>query len=543
MNKTNYVLLSLLLSFLAVSANANAGVFDQVNAINLTYQNVYSLSGVYSISNLITHDNQIEVVYASASGIKNLVLSESSGSWSGNVYSISSLVISSENGISLIQNGTDIHAFYCNGTVMKHYYAKKGDHIWSFVEDVSDCIYGNTVFTFDKNGVDIYGVYSNYTQFPSPLTRTKYAEKIGGSWSFTTKDVNGETKTRYLSQSIKTDNRFFTYHDSLVSGRADKNLNEITTPASVKTGVLNTANEQRYLRGSAIGFKEIDAIYYATMNCTDTFGVLCNSIYGSKYQLYYVFDTSDTLGVNCSVAAGTNWYSCGGDLPNTSVGFSIQVASGTSEGAGGRYMNIPLKLDILGNLHLLYSANENSLVHLFQKNSKSKWIFDRVTSMVTEHRARDFTIYGSGIMVYYINEGSNEAYFLYEGTSLTYVGITPPSPPIPPDIPVSPYSADFKGMICGSGVWLTGSTYEGGCLIASLFILAVVLSVIGWIFKYLEYEYKVKIPDKEMFSMVIILVMILMFTAIGMADMLTGIVSFFTVVAFLLAYSRKEEKK
>jgi hypothetical protein len=165
--------------------------------------------------------------------------------------------------------------------------------------------------------------------------------------------------------------------------------------------------------------------------------------------------------------------------------------------------------------------------------------------MITEHRTRDFAIYGSGIMAYYINEGSNEAYFLYEGTSLTYVGISPPSPPAPPNIPTSPYSADFKGMMCGSGVWLTGSTYEGGCLVASLFILAVVLSAVGWIFKYIEHEYKeneVKIPDKDMISGAIIMIMIIAFTAIGMTDMLTGIVSFFMVIAFLMAYKRRAEK-
>jgi hypothetical protein len=540
------ILAILFLFFLVFPFSAKAGIFDEVNPINLTYNNVYSLSGVYGISNMITHDNQVEVVYASPSGIKNLVITESGGSWSGNIYTVSSQIITSENGISLIQNSSDIHAFYCNGTVMKHYYAKKGDHIWSFVEDISDCIYGNTVFTFDKNEIDMYGVYSNYTQFPFPMTRTKYAEKIGGSWNFISKDVYGETKTRYISQSIKTDNRFFTYHDGIgFAGRADKNLDEITSPASIKTGVLNTINEQRYLRGSAIGFKEIDAIYYATMNCTDTSGILCNAIYGSKYQLYYVFDTPDTLGVNCSVTAGTNWYSCGSYMPNTSTSFSLQTATGTIEGAGGRYMNVPLKIDSLGNLHLLYSANDNSLVHLFQKNSKSIWIFDRITSMTTEHRARDFAIYGSGIMAYYINEGSNEAYFLYEGTSLTYVGISPPTPPAPPNIPTSPYSADFKGLMCGSGVWLTGSTYEGGCLVASLFILAVVLSAIGWIFKYIEHEYKeneVKIPDKDMISGAIIMIMIIAFTAIGMTDMLTGIVSFFMVIAFLMAYKRRAEK-
>jgi hypothetical protein len=523
--------------------NADAGVFDTINSINLNYPLQYTQSGVYSASNMITYSNQIEVVYASSSGIKDLVLTNISGGFSPQAYPVSSDIISSyNNGYSLIQNSSDLHLFYCNGTYIKHYYAPKGNHIWSLVETLGSCTYGTVSYIFDKNDQStIYGTYTAQIVAPVfPSITITYCEKTS-SWNCDGGTLyQTQSNTFYLSQSLQTNNRFFTYHDGFnIAGRGDRNLDEISTIVSRNAGDMDLANNGRHIRGSAIGFSEIDAEYYATMHCIDTYGIICNGGFPISYELYYAFDTSDSLGINCTLTAGSNIYWCGGTIPYSSGSFSIQAYPNA-------FIHVPMKLDNLGNLHLLYSANNNSLVHFFQNNSKSSWVFDKIINITEEDRLRDFVIYGNGIMVMQTGTSSTNLNFWYEGTSLLYIGAgtTPPTPPPSPNIPTATSDNGLMGLMCNGGVWLTGTTFEGGCLVASLFILAVFLSVVGWIFKYIEIEFDQQIPDKYLVSGLISLALIITFAVIRLADLVTTIVGFFMITAMLIAYyERGAEKK
>jgi hypothetical protein len=534
--------------FLSFSAffltNANAGVFDTVNFINLNYNLQYTQSDVYSASNMITHGNQIEVVYASSRGIKNLVLTNTSGGFSPQIYSVSSDVISSyENGYSLIQNSSDLHLFYCNGTNIKHYYAPIGNHIWSLVENLGVCVHGTVSYIFDKNDQStIYGAYTrNFLTLPTKINIT-YCEKTS-SWNCDNGKLYGSgSYTFYLSQSLQTSNRFLTYHNGFVtSGRGDRNLDDISTISSRNVGDLDLAYNYRYIRGSATGFSEINAEYYATMHCNDSFGIICNGAFPILYELDYVFSTSDSLGINCTLTAGSSVYWCGGIIPYSSTTFSIQSYPNA-------YIHVPMKLDNLGNLHLLYSANDNALVHFFQNNSKSSWGFDKIINITEEDRLRDFVIYENGIMVMQTGESSTNLNFWYNGASLLFIGVgtTPPIPPSPTDIPPAISDSSFMGLICNGGVWLTGTTYEGGCLVSSLFILAIFLSVVGWIFKYIEIEYyenEHKIQDKYLVSGLISLGLIITFAVIGIADLVTAILGFFMITAVLIAYYERGREK
>jgi len=523
--------------------NADADVFDAVNSINLNYNLQYTQTDVYSASNMITHGNQIEIAYASSSGIKNLVLTNVSGGFSPQIYSVSSDIISSyNNGYSLLQNSTDLHLFYCNGTNIKHYFAPIGNHIWSFVENLGECTYGTVSYIFDKNDHStIYGTYTAQLLTFPPRMNVTYCEKTsswncdGGTIYYTQSD------TFYLSQSLQSNNRFFTYHESIFSGRADRNLDDISTIASRNIGDMDTSSNKRHIRGSAIGFSEINAEYYATMHCEDTFAIVCNSAFGSDYRLFYAFATSDSLGVNCTLTAGSNIYWCGGVIPYSSTSFSIQSYPNA-------FIHVPMQLDNLGNLHLLYSANNNAIIHLFQNNSKTSWIFDKVINITEEDRLRNFIIYGNGIMTMQTSESSTSLNFWYNGASLLYVGAgtTPPTPPPATDIPTASYDSSFMDMICNGGVWLTGTTYEGGCLVSSLFILAIFLSVVGWVFKYIEMEYYSddnKIHDKYLVSGLISLGLIITFAIIGIADLVTAIIGFFMITAILIAYYERGREK
>jgi len=540
MKKTWFLLTAVLFlaffSFLPI--NANAGMFDQVTTLNLNYASINTLSGIYAISNMITHDNIVETVYSSATGIKNYVLTNESGGWTANTYTISSdIITSTTNGYSIIQNSTEMHLFYCNGSVIKHYYTQKSIHSWSFVENVGNqCAIGESFFIFDKSDTSkIYGVYaSNYFTFPLILNYT-YAEKSGGTWNIANYDsdvvVQLQGDQLSLTQSNVTTNRFVAYTKHLGAGINTFHLREITTIGSTTEGYSLNLSER--LRFSILPIQNIDATYYATMNCSSTFGIACNSVYGSNYKLAYIFDTNNTLGINCTTILGSGIYFCEEGIFNSSITLSVQSAVYTKT-------HVPMRLDNLGNLHIIYSANNNRFVHIFQNNSRTSWVFDPITSMSVENAFSDFVIYYQGIVAYKNEIGSGSVIFYYEGTSLSYIGAgTPyPSPPIPP----APSDSSLMGLVCGAGSFLTGTTYEGGCLVSSLFILAVILSIIGWIFKVMEKEYKIKTPNTHFISGLIILASIITFVAIGMADLITGIISFFLMLGILIIYEEGGKK-
>jgi hypothetical protein len=60
----------------------------------------------------------------------------------------------------------------------------------------------------------------------------------------------------------------------------------------------------------------------------------------------------------------------------------------------------------------------------------------------------------------------------------------------------------------------------------------------GWLFKYLKHEYGEEIPDKYLISGVISAFFIIGFMAIGMSDLLTGIMAVVLILTMIVSYSQ-----
>jgi hypothetical protein len=535
--------------------NADAGIFDTVTPIDSNYHLVQTISGAFAVSNMITYGNQVEVAYASTGGVMDLVLTNTSGGWSSSSYTISSDVLTNiNNGYSLIQNSTEIHMFYCAGTHIKHYRALKSDHIWSLVEQDwtiafygAYCSEGDNSFIFDKNNnKTIYGVWmTGWTSYSyNNAYWFAYGEKNGtsGTWATTSGSYgfcgynacifsNGGSQLS-ITQSSQTNNRFISYTSSDFYGcytpylgwTGERKLIEVTTFASSVSGSLNAYCDSFGDGNSYSGilpFKNIDAEYYANVHA------------GNSFELSYVFDTSDTLGISCTSTYRNNFYACNETIPNSfpSYGFS------------GSIVDTPMREDTDGNLHIIYTTNDNALAHIYQVNSSYYWNEEKIINITSAESFVDFVLYGNDIMVYEVPSGSGDIHFWYESGASPTPPI-PPTPPVPPYIPPATSDNNFMGLVCNGGVWLTGTTFEGGCLVASLFILAVFLSVVGWLFKYIEIEFKHEIPDKYLVSGLISLGLIITFAIIGIADLVTTILGFFMITAVLIAYyERGAEKK
>jgi hypothetical protein len=549
----------LILSFLVFSTNnAQAGIFDSVTNVTSNYRLVNSVSGAFAVSNMITYGNQVEVAYASTGGIMDFVLTNTSGGWSSSSYTISSDVLTNiNNGYSLIQNSTEIHIFYCAGTHIKHYHALKSDHIWSLVEQDwttafygAYCSEGDNSFIFDKNdNKTIYGVWMmGWTWYSyNSAYWFVYGEKNGtsGTWATTSGSYgfcgynacifsNGGSQLS-ITQSSQTNNRFISYTSSDFYGcytpylgwAGERKLIEVTTFASSVSGSLNAYCDSFGDGNSYSGilpFKEIDAEYYVNVHASNSF------------ELSYVFDTSDTLGISCTSTYRNNFYACNQTIPYSAPSYAF---------VGGTSTNMPVREDTNGNLHILYTTDDNFTGHIYQQNgSRNNWYFEKVINITASKSFMDFSLYGNGLIVYEVPSGSNQINFWYQSGASPAPPIPPPLPP-PPPIPPATSDNTVLGLVCGAGVFLTGSTMEGGCLFSSLFILAIFLSVIGWIFKYLTLEYKIEIPDQYLVSGLVTLALIFAFIIIGLTDLLTGIISLMTIIAVLVAYmsSRRSEKK
>jgi hypothetical protein len=536
---------------------ADAGIFDTVTPASSNYRLVQTTSGAIAVSNMITHDNQVEIVYSTLSGISNLVLTNTSGGWSANTYTVSSDVLNyANNGYSLIQNATDLHLFYCNVLQTKHYRALKSDHVWTLVEQDFGipffggyCSIGDTEFIFDKNdNKTIYGIWTlGYTSWTYNLAYwANLAQKDGttgiwtntGGYGFCTANgcvfSNGGSQFS-IAQSSQTNNRFISYTSTAFGGcytpylgwSGEKKIMEITTLASISYGSLNAVCDSLgngNSHSSVLPFKNIDAEYYANIHASNSF------------ELSYVFDTSDTLGVSCASTYRNNFYACNETIPY----------SYPSYGFAGTSVTTPIREDAYGNLHILYTTNvsgDNALSHIYQDNSTYNWIFEKVINITGAKSFADFVLYGNDIMVYEVSSGSGDIHFWYQSGASPAPPV-PPAPPPSPAIPAATSDNTFMGLICNGGVYLTGTTFEGGCLVSSLFMLAIFLSVVGWLFKYIELEFDHKIPDKYLVSGLISLGLIITFAVIGIADLVTTILGFFMITAVLIAYyERGAEKK
>lgn len=537
------------LFFIAFSTNnAQAGIFDSVTNVTSNYRLVNSVSGAYAVGNMITHDNQVEIVYSTSSGISNLVLTNISGGWSANIYTVSSDIDShADRSYSLIQNSTELHLFYCATLHFFHYHALKSDHIWSLVEqDWTSQYYGAfcsgvNAFIFDKNdNKTIYGIWSIGHFYEGFWANLGQKNGTTGTWTFWSGGCCGFCgyngcysghEQFSIAQSSQTNNRFISYtstggcYTPYLGYTDERKIMEITTLASINYGSLNAVcdsigNGNSY--SNILPFKGIDAEYYANVHA------------GNSFELSYVFDTSDTLGVNCTSTYRDNFYACNETIPYSFPSYGF---------AGGTSGNTPLAEDSNGNLHILFTTSDNTIGHIWQQNgSRSNWNFEQVINITGAKTFMDMILYGNGIMIYEVSSGSNHINFWYES------GASPPAP-----TPPAPSDNTFMGLICNGGVWLTGTTFEGGCLVASLFMLAVFLSMVGWIFKYIEIEFlsaefaiiqhDQKIPDKYLVSGLISLALIITFAVIGIADLVTTIVGFFMITAVLVAYYERSGEK
>ena len=550
------VITLLILSFLVLSTNSvQAGIFDSVTNVTSSYRLENSVSGAYAVSNMITYGNQAEVVYASSSGIIDFLLTNTSGGWSSSFTTVSSDVVTDlYNGYSLIQNATELHVFYCAGTNIKHYRALKSNHIWNLVEQNwgstfygAYCAEGDTHFIFDKDNKTFYGVYiMGYTSHGSNGNAywSRYAERsptgvwavtgLYGDCGFDGCIYGGFAQQLSIAQSSQTNNRFFSHTDTEFLGCKvpsgwipERKLTEITTISSSVLGSINAycdsfGDGNSY--SNILPFKEIDAEYYANVHA------------GNSFELSYVFDTSDTLGISCISTIRTNFYACNQTIPYSIPSYGF---------AGGTSGNTPLAEDNNGNLHILYTTSDNTIGHIWQQNgSRSNWNFEQVINITGAKSFMDMVLYGNGILIYEVPSGSNQINFWFE-SGASPAPPTPPTPPTPPLIPPATSDSSALALICNAGIFLTGTTFEGGCLFSSLFILAIFLSVIGWVFKYLELEYKTEISEKYLVSGLVSIALIIGFMLIGLADLVTGIISILMLVAVLVAYlsSFRTEKK
>lgn len=98
---------------------------------------------------------------------------------------------------------------------------------------------------------------------------------------------------------------------------------------------------------------------------------------------------------------------------------------------------------------------------------------------------------------------------------------------------------NILNWFCGLGSWLTGSPIEGGCLIVALFVLAIAVSIIGWIFHYYEAKLQREISNKYLITGGIVLIFLVMFMFVGMVDLLTGIISMFVIIALLIIFEER----
>jgi hypothetical protein len=268
--------------------------------------------------------------------------------------------------------------------------------------------------------------------------------------------------------------------------------------------------------------------------------------------MFYVFDTSDTLGVPCTADVYSLYpynimYSCNELLP-----YQTTTYLPTGEISDYRCTYYDMLSDNLGNMHVLFFVPTNTLARMFQSESETKWYYHNISSVNTNSYSWTLGLLGTGSIFaktesnnLYIYDENTTGYY-YSPSSYRYCTLESSY------ILISDWTSErceqptesLNNIMCSSCAWLAGTTYEGGCLLATLFILAIVLSVIGWLFKYMEKEYKIQEPpNKYLISAIVSLVMIVVFVVIGMADLITAIISFFVIIAFLTVYEEGVAKK
>lgn len=436
-------------------------------------------------------------------------------SWSPELHHISNDPIGGHQ--SLIEKDNVIHLFFNINNTIKHYSANKNNlDSWS-LETIN---YAVSSFAFIlRNNNDIVGIIQNST------TSQGYEIRLSEGWNRIPMNVSLQGT---LELKEKTNNELWFRSANMVgyfNGTAwlTQDFSTITGGCATGLGILNKKNAT------------------FIMNYDEYWG----------HRLIWIFKTSDNEGINCVPTkdyypSSAPFYYCR-SYPNDIY------AGNDFFGDFGCDWNVPIFTDNNDFLHtyISYPHFPEKFNSMWNNYSYTDWFYSpAILPTFGVGFGQYFSVsaveptYGyNELYSFYLTRNNGEFYQrlkIYIDTNVNYTIPIPPTPPTPSD---NMTECTLACLICNGGVWLTGTTYEGGCLVASLFILAVFLSVVGWIFKYIEIEFEQQIPDKYLVSGLISLALIITFAVIKLADLVTTIVGFFMITAVLIAYYERASEK
>jgi hypothetical protein len=530
-----------------VTNNTQARIYDSETEETITYAEIFSgspISGVTATSNIISYGNTAEMVFTNASGFYNIILTKSGETWSKSIIPITDFSQKRSGSLtfSIIQNDTRVDLFYF-GVISAtyvipviHFHKNKNDNIWiqdsnitfhryiypdhyvGFSADNFNCDYSSDNITIFCDGRQI-STGASIVSYPilvkiNETGGINTAMDISSGWGHSTM-VGFEYG--YASTSS------FSHISDLYNIFGQLFLSNSGTPCgdAVGSGFLYANSDLSIISESSLN----DCRFFgSSMKVTGISSGKKNYVFlmRNDTSTYYGFYNSDTLGVNCisTVASGAgSFYFCK-DTPHH-AGFWT----------GSRGVSF---IDDNGYIQYLYTIPSSSSIVMVAREYQTgdtTWKYHNITT-VSNTSLQGYGAIDIGEGIIFTVAQNNFLYFYYENQ--TNPAPAPPIPPIPPSIADS----SVMGMMCGAGSYFTGTDYSGGCQVASLFLLAIILSVMGWLFKYLKHEYGEETPDKYLISGVISAFFIIGFMAIGMSDLLTGIMAVVLILTMIVSYSQ-----
>lgn len=510
--KISLLIVGIFLAFLVLSINVKASIlFQDIQDISIPYSNIYHTSDAYSVSNIISYDNKIEIIYSTASsGIKNVVLTNTSGSWSSSTYTVTPSYETNKK-LSLIQNDTDIHGFFryrSDGTnIIFHYKRIKGTSIWTYVNN-------KTYYT----GTELIGCYfqdnnlniSCFAVVFNTVTRIRF----NPDGSVTTTGYHlGTDEDTFVKKSNVTSNAHMIAGWDCGTGYVEFGMGKYFQEPS-------TGHKEGCIKTGQVGY------YNMFLPSFQYDYVMSYNLINESF--WYIFDTNNTYDISCSPTIDDIWYYCYENFPFSSPLYTLtfyRIIEDYDE----------MIYDIYNNLHIIYFGYDDGtnvkFSRIFQSyGNKTKWYAHNIT---TSNKAN---LHGYGLTNFadgsiFMKTENGEIDVFYEGVSSNYYAPPPPSPA----------DEDALGIICDVASVLTGSPREGGCLIVSLFAIAIAVSIIGVTFRYYEWKLRKQTPNKYIITGGVIVIMITMFMFVGMVDYLTGLVSIFVLIALMLVYQDRSD--
>lgn len=538
------------LFLLLVTNNAQARIYDSETEETITYAELFSgspISGVTATSNIISYGDTAEMVFTNASGFYNIILTKSGETWSKSIIPITDFSQKRSGSLEflIIQNDTRVDLFYFGVPIVIsspiiHFHKNKATDTWSQDSNISfpyTHIYPNDYYYYFGSNLNCDYGSDNKTMFCDAriydaggadfiyVVIIKIDETDVSTQILDTSDSYGyhyPSGTRYGFSSVSS----FSDISNLYNVFGGFNINSGSAPCGTaldaSTGFLSSDTALSTITSSA----DNDCLDISSYDPKIT-GISSgkkNYVFFMKNDSasYFGFYSSNTLGVNCvsSVASGSgSLYFCK-DIPHH-AGFWT----------GSRGVSFTDDNGYIQYLYTIPSSPSTVMVAREYQIGDTTWKYHNITTISTSslqgYGAIDI---GEGII--FTVAQNNFLYFYYENQTNPA-----PAPPIPP-IPPATADSSVMGMMCGAGSYFAGTDYSGGCLVASLFILAITLSVIGWTFKYMQHEYQVEIPDKYLLSGIISALFIIAFMAIGMSDLLTGMLSVILILSLIVSYSQ-----